>query len=128
MQPLSAEWIEKAEGDYATAQRELRARIHPNYDAACFHAQQCAEKYLKACLQQLTLPIPYTHDLVTLLQALLTTQPLWVHLTPDLRALTVFGVTFRYPGASADRSMARDAFSRYRNVRRTIRAFFGLPS
>jgi len=26
------EWIVKAEGDYATALRELRARKNPNYD------------------------------------------------------------------------------------------------
>ncbi len=52
MKPLTREWVEKAEGDFATARRELRARKDPNYDAACFHAQQCAEKYLKACLQE----------------------------------------------------------------------------
>ncbi|WP_088571030.1 HEPN domain-containing protein [Thermoflexus hugenholtzii] len=40
-------WIEKAEGDWRTSARELRARRHPNYDAACFHAQQAAEKYLQ---------------------------------------------------------------------------------
>ncbi len=41
MQPLTQEWIEKAEGDFATASREVRARLLPNYDAVCFHAQQC---------------------------------------------------------------------------------------
>ena len=46
MNPLTLEWVEKAEGDIITAQREYRARSHPNYDAACFHAQQTAEKYL----------------------------------------------------------------------------------
>jgi HEPN domain-containing protein len=40
--------VTKAEGDFLTAGRELRARKSPNYDAVCFHAQQCAEKYLKA--------------------------------------------------------------------------------
>jgi HEPN domain-containing protein len=52
MNPLTLEWVDKAEGDYATALRELRARKQPNYDAACFHAQQCVEKYLKAYLQE----------------------------------------------------------------------------
>jgi hypothetical protein len=37
MNPLTSEWIEKAEGDYATAGRELRVRRQPNYDAVCFH-------------------------------------------------------------------------------------------
>ncbi len=43
MQPLTLEWVAKAEGDFSTAGRELRARKAPNYDAACFHAQQCFE-------------------------------------------------------------------------------------
>ena len=44
MQPLTVEWITKAEADFATATREVRARSAPDDDAACFHAQQCAEK------------------------------------------------------------------------------------
>lgn len=48
MNPLTLEWFDKAEGDLATASREIRARRKPNYDAVCFHAQQAAEKYLKA--------------------------------------------------------------------------------
>ena len=47
MNALTTEWVEKAEGDFATAGRKLRARRYPNYDAVCFHAQQVAEKYLK---------------------------------------------------------------------------------
>jgi len=50
MKPLTSEWVEKAEGDLATAKREIRVRKAPNFDAVCFHAQQCAEKYLKALL------------------------------------------------------------------------------
>jgi len=44
MNPLTREWVEKAEGDFTIAERELRARKTPIYDAVCFHAQQCAEK------------------------------------------------------------------------------------
>ncbi|MEG3864862.1 MULTISPECIES: HEPN domain-containing protein [unclassified Microcoleus] len=50
MNPLTVEWVDKAEGDFTTALRELRARKSPNYDAACFHAQQCVEKYLMLLL------------------------------------------------------------------------------
>ena len=50
MNPLTTEWVIKAEGDYTVALRELRARKAPNYDAICFHARQCAGKYLKARL------------------------------------------------------------------------------
>ena len=56
MHAITTEWIAKAEGDWVTANRELRARRRPNYDAACFHAQQCAEKHLKARLQDAIIP------------------------------------------------------------------------
>ena len=47
MKPITLEWIAKAEGDWNSAQREYRARQRPNYDAACLHAQQCAENISK---------------------------------------------------------------------------------
>ena len=34
--PLALEWLVKADADYVTANRELRARKMPNYDATCF--------------------------------------------------------------------------------------------
>lgn len=46
MKPMTLEWVAKAEGDFAVMEREARVRKKPNYDAMCFHAQQCAEKYL----------------------------------------------------------------------------------
>jgi HEPN domain-containing protein len=52
MKPITQEWVNKAEADFATAQREIQVTKTPNYDAVCFHAQQCIEKYLKACLQE----------------------------------------------------------------------------
>ncbi|MDI9570594.1 MAG: HEPN domain-containing protein [Pseudomonadota bacterium] len=63
MKPITREWIDKGEGDFATARRELRARKDPNYDACCFHAQQCIEKYLKACLQEQEIPFERIHHL-----------------------------------------------------------------
>jgi HEPN domain-containing protein len=53
MKPITTEWVGKAEADFATAQREGTAPEEPNYDATCFHAQQCAEKYMKAQLVEL---------------------------------------------------------------------------
>ncbi len=52
MKQSTVEWIDKAEADFFTAQMASRARKHPDYDAACFYAQQCAEKYLKARLEE----------------------------------------------------------------------------
>src|SRR5262245_55415528 len=71
MKPITLEWVAKAEGDWDTAQREYRARRRPNYDAACFHAQQCAEKYLKARLEEAVIAFGRTHNLVSLLTLVL---------------------------------------------------------
>jgi len=43
-------WIRKAENDLVAAEHLLTVRPHTPYDTICFHAQQCAEKYLKAFL------------------------------------------------------------------------------
>ncbi len=51
MKPITAEWVSKAESDFALMEREGRVRKNPSYDGVCFHAQQCAEKYLKARLR-----------------------------------------------------------------------------
>ena len=127
MLPLTLEWMSKAEGDWASAQRELRARRAPNYDSACFHAQQCAEKYLKARLQQEGIAFTRTHDLVVLLDLLLPIEPSWVQLRPRLRALTVAAVDYRYPGASATKATAREAVVACRDLRAVVRTSLGLP-
>ena len=71
MNAVLKEWIAKAEGDFATATRELAATEQPNYDAVCFHAQQCAEKYLKALLIASGVTPPKIHDLAQLHRSLL---------------------------------------------------------
>lgn len=127
MKPITNEWINKAEGDYAVAQREIRVRKNPNHDAVCFHAQQCAEKYLKARLQEANIAFGRTHDLVNLLGLVLPVEPTWITLRQHLIVLTNFAVDYRYPGSTATRAEAQDTFKRSRSVRRTIRQAFGLP-
>ena len=76
MNPLTLEWIEKAEKDYVAVQWLQQAPI-PDYDIICFHIQQCIEKYLKAWLQAANLPIPRSHDLKELLALIVPTVPMW---------------------------------------------------
>ncbi len=128
MKAITREWVSKAEGDYATLLRENRARKAPNYDAACFHAQQCAEKYLKARLQEAGIAFGKTHNLLALLDACLPVEPLWQCLRFSLLVLNAFAVEFRYPGESADQSMARDALKATRQVRNMVRASLGLQN
>lgn len=128
MKPLTREWIEKAEGDWSTARRELRVRASPNFDAVCFHAQQCAEKYLKALLQERAAPIPRTHNLEALARPLLSALPVLATLVPDLRTLGAYAVETRYPGRASDRAMAKDAFAHGTAIRSAIRKIFKLPN
>jgi len=84
MKRATAEWVTKAEGDFAMVEREARARKSPSYDGLCFHAQQCAEKYLKALLCEAAMEIPRTHDLVALLERLLRKFAEWEFHREDL--------------------------------------------
>ncbi len=127
MKRLTREWVEKAEGDLASARRELRARKNLNYDDACFHAQQCAEKYMKALLQEQETPFARTHNLLALLKMLLPAHPSWDELRGRLDALTDYAVNLRYPGDSADKAAAGDAFETAKEVRRRARLLLKLP-
>jgi HEPN domain-containing protein len=69
MKPLTREWINKAEGDWIAAGLLLRARRNTNYDATCFHAQQSAEKYLKARLEEAGVAAGKIHDLAQIRSA-----------------------------------------------------------
>ncbi len=127
MNPETAKWVSKAEGDHHTARRELRARKAPNYDAPCFHAQQGAEKYLKAVLVEAHLPFSKTHDLLLLLDACLPVVPLLDAFRPSLAILKNFAVHIRYPGEDATRLEARDVVRRAEAIRTAVRSHLGLP-
>ena len=47
MREITVEWVQKAENDLEVAQLARWHADEPIADAVCFHAQQCAEKYLK---------------------------------------------------------------------------------
>ena len=121
MNGLTIEWLEKAEGDYATAGRELRARRQPNYDAACFHAQQTAEKYLKAFLHERGVVFPKTHNLIELLELCLTLDISFESQRHLLVLLDRYAVRYRYPGESADKAEAQQAFKTVTAVRKFVR-------
>jgi HEPN domain-containing protein len=108
------------------AHMSYRARKYPNYDAAVFHAQQCAEKYLKARLEEAAIGFTRTHDLLILQQLVLVGEPNWQVLQTPLAFLNPFAVAYRYPGIIATRADAKDAITYCREVRRVIRIAFGL--
>jgi HEPN domain-containing protein len=126
MKPLTGEWIEKAEEDFLTATRAYRARKFPAYNAACFHAQQCAEKYIKARLQEADIPFRKTHDLGVLLDAVVAVEPMWETMRDSLEVLNANAVDVRYPGLTADKEMASTAVRCCSEIRRLTRASLGL--
>lgn len=126
MKPATAEWVTKAEGDFATAGRELRARKSPNYDAVCFHAQQCAEKYLKAVLQENDRQIPKIHNLIELMLLCEEMDDSFEMLRADLVTMERYAVRGRYPGEVAEKEEAQSAYAAVGAVRAFIMQKLGL--
>ena len=126
MNPLTLEWVKKAEDDFAAAEQLMRARKRPVYDAVCFHSQQCVEKYLKARLQQAEIEIPRTHDLSAILDYILPIEPFWEAYRPALRLLSTYAVEYRYPGETADKHDAKSALKICKQIRALVRESLGL--
>jgi len=102
MKPETKEWIAKAIADFSTAQREVKVVDNPNYDAVCFHAQQAAEKYLKAIIIESGRCVPRTHDLEVLVNLLTDQLSDLNQILHNARILSAMAVEVRYPGMSAD--------------------------
>ena len=67
-----------------------------------------------------------THGLSRLLTQTTTVEPGWAVLQPAAGFLTDFAVLYRYPGQAATKAQAQQAVKYCREVRRVIRAAFGL--
>jgi HEPN domain-containing protein len=84
-------WTIRAEEDFALARSALRRKKPLTYGAA-FHAQQCAEKYLKAILVARGQAFPKTHDLAAL-SDLCTQHGIIIPVDQDaLQRLTAYAV------------------------------------
>src|SRR3954468_3292582 len=110
MTAQTQQWVQKAEADYDVVLLLRRSRKPSRFDAIRFHCQQCAEKYLKARLQEAGIRFPRTHDLSALLHLVLPVEPMWSVLAAPLASLTDAAVEFRYPGNWCSSADARDAF------------------
>ena len=128
MNPLTAEWVAKAEADYQGAVALQRRRKTPLPDLVCFHCQQSAEKYIKALLQESAIAFPKTHVLVDLLGLALNVDPSLRGLQEALLILEDYAVKFRYPGLSTTTDQASTAVDAVRTVRRALRLRLGIPA
>jgi HEPN domain-containing protein len=117
MKELTAEWVSKADNDFEVARlARYRAEV-PIADAICFHSQQCAEKYLKAFLQEHRIRFPYTHPLIPLLEMCLPLDQGFESLRVDLDRLDGYAVAARYPGVFMTLEMADEALEAASRVR-----------
>ncbi len=106
------QWVAHADDDLRVARHTLAMAEDCPYGVVAYHAQQCAEKYLKAYLVLRGVDFPYTHNIAHLLE-LCATDTDWAERLKDAAELTSYAVTARYPGieepvteAEANRAMA----------------------
>lgn len=127
MKKLTREWVRKAEADWQAAFRLISSKP-PLHDAVCFHAQQSAEKYIKAVLQEFAIAIPRTHDLQRLLALALPIAPEFSILDRRMATLSQFAVEYRYPGMMATGRQSKASLKHINVVRLAVRTKLGLKT
>jgi HEPN domain-containing protein len=121
------QWLAFGDEDLRMAQHAFSLAGPPPYRLIAYHAQQCAEKYLKAYLVLHGIHFPYTHDLSRLLE-LCAEQAGWAEELREAEELTPYAITARYPGEDEEvreeeARRAAEIAARVRDVvRRTLAA------
>ena len=115
-------WVEKAESDLKVAALALEAGKDCPTDAVAFHAQQCAEKYIKALLVFNGVDFPKIHDLGELIALLPSGTGISLPMEEE-RRLTTYATVTRYPGDYEPISLAeaRRAIKIAERIREEVR-------
>ena len=113
-------WLRFAQEDLKVAESAAASSDFAPH-IGCYHAQQTAEKALKAVLIFLQIPFPFTHDLNNLRDLIPSTWDV-THLHPRLGSLSQWVIIGRYPGnwPEATDQDAGDAADQARDVWETI--------
>lgn len=116
------QWVRYAEEDLTYARYGLAIKKECPFRLVAYHAQQCAEKYLKSYLVLSGVDFPYTHDIERLL-SLCTSVGASVGELTETAELTPYAVLARYPGESDEvtRADAERAVGLAALVRQTVR-------
>lgn len=119
---FTRQWLQKAEEDLAAAHYLLSGGT-PFANAACFHAQQAAEKFLKAFLVWHQVEYPKTHDLDELLDLVARVDESLAGSLRNCTSLTDYAVDMWWPGDFPEASPADavDAVKLAEEVREEIR-------
>lgn len=91
------QWAAFGDEDLNMAQYTLGMGDQCPFRLVAYHAQQCAEKYLKAYLVFCGIDFPFTHNIARLLE-LCSKQSDWAEQLKDAEELTPYAITVRYPG------------------------------
>lgn len=122
LKQATRDWLRRADED-ARAARVLSELDDPLHNLVCYHAQQGAEKYLKAVLQENDIGFPRTHQLLDLAERSSPVLPDLAEYEADLGDLTTC-VDARYPDMEVDPARAVRTMSAVRSLARTA---LGLP-
>ena len=119
---VAKQWIAKADNDLRNAEHTIQLEVDCPFDTVCFHAQQCAEKCLKALLVFHGIDPPRVHD-VRMLVRQLPPQAAGRFDIEGLLVLNRYSVEARYPGEWDPilREDAEEALRLARLVRETTR-------
>ena len=90
-------WVEIAEEDLILTNHAFTLSSNIPYRVICYHAQQCAEKYLLAFLVSRLIDFPYTHSIDELVKLCPPELDLMNKLLSTFK-LTNYAVAKRYPG------------------------------
>lgn len=104
IEEAARQWLGKAERDLLNARNTLSTMGDDcPYDTVCFHAQQAAEKCIKAVLTRLQTEFPKSHDIGELVLLLPKTARPAISVQ-EQRELTSYAVAARYPAMGEDPS------------------------
>jgi HEPN domain-containing protein len=115
-------WIDYALEDLEVARRAL-ATAPPIARAACFHAQQCAEKVLKAFLVCRGQKVPRIHDLDELRLRCTALDSAFADIRTDCNVLNEFGSPSRYPPDGKDLELTVDDAKEAMKIAERVAAF-----
>ena len=114
------EWLQHADEDLRLARHAFKLRSGVPYKLIAYHAQQSAEKCLKAYLVYKKIDFPYTHN-ISLLVEMLAPSAGWSNDLLNVRVLSAYAITARYPGKErVTKQEALRAVSLAETVRKTV--------
>ena len=120
--------LDLATADLTTARHLVVPGLYHN---ACYHAQQAAEKALKAVLLHEMATFPKTHDLSRLVDAIRVSQPTFPEFSLESAVLNEYAVDMRYDPhvlTDIDEDEAKAAIDYAQDVVDHAQRFFGESS